>query len=183
MRRWLPEAISALWGFAEATVFFLVPDIWLSRLALRDPKRAFRNCLVATGAALLGGLALYMAAQADFPAIRRLLDNIPGISPPMIDRAGAALAAGPLRALLDGMFSGIPYKLYAAWAGESGLALTVFLACSALARLLRFALVTALAALGARICRPWLSVQAMGRVHLALWIAFYIGYFWAFSGS
>jgi hypothetical protein len=27
--------VAGLWGFAEATLFFLVPDIWLTALAVR----------------------------------------------------------------------------------------------------------------------------------------------------
>ncbi len=181
MRRWWPEVLSALWGFAEATFFFLVPDIWLSRMALHDPKRALRNCLVATVGALLGGLGVYLAAEADFGAVRRLLEAIPAISPGMIDRAGAALGAAPLSALLEGMAGGTPYKIYAAWAGDSGLNLALFMAYSALARLLRFALVTSFGVIGAWIFHRWLSLRAMQMIHLALWIAFYIGYFYVFG--
>jgi len=27
--------VAGLWGFAEATLFFLVPDIWLTAIAVR----------------------------------------------------------------------------------------------------------------------------------------------------
>ena len=33
------KALAALWGFAEATVFFIVPDVHLSWLALRSRPR------------------------------------------------------------------------------------------------------------------------------------------------
>ena len=32
--------IATLWGLAEATLFFIVPDVYLSRVALADSRRA-----------------------------------------------------------------------------------------------------------------------------------------------
>ncbi|MFM9106139.1 MAG: hypothetical protein ACKOWF_05500, partial [Chloroflexota bacterium] len=34
--------IAALWGFAEATVFFIVPDVWIGLLAAFDPRAGLR---------------------------------------------------------------------------------------------------------------------------------------------
>jgi hypothetical protein len=38
-----PKALAVLWGFAEATVFFIVPDVQLSWLALRSRRTAFKR--------------------------------------------------------------------------------------------------------------------------------------------
>ena len=38
------HAVSLLWGFAEATVFFVVPDVWISRQALSSWPAALRSC-------------------------------------------------------------------------------------------------------------------------------------------
>ena len=35
----------AIWGLAEATVFFIVPDVILSFVALKEGKRATKLCL------------------------------------------------------------------------------------------------------------------------------------------
>src|SRR3546814_4475619 len=49
------HAISLLWGFAEATVFFVVPDVWISRRALSSWRAALRSCGFALAGALVGG--------------------------------------------------------------------------------------------------------------------------------
>jgi len=33
------NVLASFWGLAEATIFFIVPDVQLSWLALRSPKR------------------------------------------------------------------------------------------------------------------------------------------------
>ena len=57
MRIGRANAIASLWGFAEATVFFIVPDVLLSWLALRSPKSGLIACLFALLGALIGGSA------------------------------------------------------------------------------------------------------------------------------
>ncbi|MEW8626221.1 MAG: hypothetical protein AB2551_10745 [Candidatus Thiodiazotropha sp.] len=52
-------AIAALWGFAESTLFFFVPDIWLTRLTITHTLGyAIKAALYASMAALLGGTAV-----------------------------------------------------------------------------------------------------------------------------
>lgn len=46
---------SAFWGFAEATLFFVVPDVLLSAIALRDQLTAVRASFAAVLAAMIGG--------------------------------------------------------------------------------------------------------------------------------
>ena len=36
---------AAVWGFAEATLFFIVPDVLLSWIALHAPRKALVACL------------------------------------------------------------------------------------------------------------------------------------------
>src|SRR3546814_3695958 len=50
------HAVSLLWGFAEATVFFVVPDVWISRRALSSWRAALRGCGFALAGALGGGV-------------------------------------------------------------------------------------------------------------------------------
>ena len=42
----------AVWGFAEATLFFIVPDVLLSYVALKNLRAALLTCFIATGGAL-----------------------------------------------------------------------------------------------------------------------------------
>lgn len=64
-------AIAALWGIAEATVFFIVPDVWISFVAARRDWKAgvLAACLACTGA-LIGGAIMYLWASRDAEAAR-----------------------------------------------------------------------------------------------------------------
>ena len=41
------HAVAAAWGAAEATFLPVVPDVWISRVALRDPRRALATTVTA----------------------------------------------------------------------------------------------------------------------------------------
>jgi membrane protein YqaA with SNARE-associated domain len=177
-------AVAALWGFAEATVFFLVPDVYLTAVALRDRRAALRACLAAVAGALLGGALMFLWGASDPPAARALLDRIPAISPPMLARVEREIATGGPLALFVGPLRGTPYKTYAVLSGERARAggpvasrLALFLAVSVPARLLRFVLLALLAAwVAARPLAAW-SLRAKRMLHAALWGAFYTAYF------
>ena len=52
-------AIAALWGLAEATLFFVVPDVAISVFTLiRGIPAGLRAALAAAIAAAIGGLAM-----------------------------------------------------------------------------------------------------------------------------
>jgi membrane protein YqaA with SNARE-associated domain len=172
-----PTWLALVWGFAEATVFFIVPDVLISRVALRD----LRGALVASGWALvgslLGGTVLWFAAThgAVGPLLRGFA-YLPGISLDLIAHTGQALYDTGARAILTGGFIGQPYKLFAAHAGAQEMALSSFLAASAAARLLRFAASALLGRLAGRALQNQ-PVSVMLRLHLLAWAAFYLLYF------
>jgi membrane protein YqaA with SNARE-associated domain len=187
------SAVAALWGFAEATVFFLVPDVHLTAVALRDRRTALRACLAAVGGALLGGWLMFAWGAREPAAARRLLDRVPAVSPAMLARVEAEIATRGAVAMFLGPLRGTPYKTYAVLAGErsrrdqnrargagagpDGDDLLVFLAVSVPARLLRFVLLTLVAAwVAARPLAGW-SLRRRRLLHAALWGSFYIVYF------
>jgi hypothetical protein len=49
------NGIAALWGLAEATLFFIVPDVWLTLITVWSPRKALIACLFALLGALAGG--------------------------------------------------------------------------------------------------------------------------------
>ena len=55
MKSGVANALAAIWGAAEATLFFIVPDVFLSWLALSDRRQALIACLYALLGALVGG--------------------------------------------------------------------------------------------------------------------------------
>lgn len=175
-------AIAFAWGLAEATVFFIVPDVLLTRLAMRDFRRSVVASLWAVTGALLGGALLWMAARdgaAD--AWFAFFDHLPGIAPEMIRAAGDSLSQRGLRALVAGALQGQPYKLYAVHAGSLGISLPLFLTASCAARLGRFVLTSILFWSVGRALRHRSEAFRM-RCHLIAWCAFYVFYFCVMSG-
>lgn len=167
------------WGWAEAVVFFIVPDVLTSRLVLRSPRDGFTACLCALAGALVGGsLVFWLARQPALAAqVLALYQHLPGVSPALVDRAREGLATTGYSALFVGALSGIPYKLYAVHAGAAGLSFAGFLAASAAARLLRFGAVTGISwAINASLPTRMTS-RARHGLHAAAWLAFYAVYF------
>jgi membrane protein YqaA with SNARE-associated domain len=169
--------IAALWGFAEATFFFIVPDVFLSVLGLRNLRRATVACLYALGGALVGGTVMYAWGLRDVNAVLAILDAIPAISPEMLSRVRRSLDHQGIMAVLIGPFLGTPYKIYAVQAAAAGIGLLPFLLISIPARLGRFLAVT--------ICCSWIGNTVLshcsGRSRLAIlfagWTGFYAFYF------
>ena len=168
--------IASAWGLAEATLFFFVPDVFLSWVALENPKRAFVACGFALAGALVGGAAMFAWGGVDAESVRAALDAVPGIRPDMIAAVRVDLEEhGPI-ALFTGPPRGVPYKIYAAEWGALGGGLAGFLLQSVLARVLRFLLAAAIAGLLRRHVLAKLSLRACRAIHVAFWLAFYAWY-------
>lgn len=170
------HAVAFLWGAAEATVFFVVPDVLLSFLALRSPRLALSACAAAAAGAVLGGTSLYaLAARAPATALA-LVDAVPFVGPALIARVRAGYAADGWIALFRAPFIGEPYKVYALLAPELGYELRAFAACSVPARGLRFVLVVIAVSVAARLLArrlPWLRRPVLLAV---VWTAVYAIY-------
>ncbi len=166
-----------LWGFAEGTLFFFVPDVFLSAAGLVDTRRAIVACFYALAGSLLGGVVMYYWGTQDAAGALRVLDAIPGISPPMIETVQSDLTRFGAWGVFKGPMGGVPYKIYAVQAGAAGVDLVPFLLASLPARLGRFVAVTIIA--------PWV-VKRLGRrpslrenltILLVAWAVFYVFYF------
>jgi membrane protein YqaA with SNARE-associated domain len=176
-------ALAAAWGLAEATVFFIVPDVLLSRLALRGWRPMLLACLAATAGAVGGGALVHGVARAQPEPVLRALDRVPAVSADMIRRAGEDLARRGGVALAAGALTATPYKVFAAQAGRLRQPLGPFLAASALARLGRFLAVCLLAmSLAGALRAGGVAERTLGRVHAGAWTVFYAGFFWAMPG-
>lgn len=167
-----------LWGFAEATLFFVVPDVLLSWIALHRARAAWIACVWALVGALAGGAVMYAWGAADAATAIAVLDHVPKVSREMCDAVREQLRNHGLGAVFLGPLTGTPYKIYAVGAGAGQIGLALFLAVSVPARLIRFALVTGLTVM---VCRLFRRVTLLGRraVHIVLWTAFYVWYFGA----
>lgn len=173
------QSIALVWGFAEGTLFFIVPDVYLSWLAVDRRRRGFAACVPAVAGAMLGGAAMWLWGRVDLPAALAALDRIPAVRPDMLARVQEALESRGLWPMLFGPLRGTPYKIYATtWGGLDGGLIELWL-MSVPARGLRFVLVTALAswAIGKRLSHRSLALRRS--VLLGCWAAFYVGYFLA----
>jgi membrane protein YqaA with SNARE-associated domain len=179
-RHWILPA--GAWGFAEATLFFIVPDVLLTWIAIQRPNRALAACVIATVGALAGGAVTFAWGRADHVSARAAMEALPGISPALADRVEADLAERGLVALVVGPARGVPYKLYAAAWGANGGDLLPFLAVSVPARLARFAAIALLAAGLRAIVFARRSLATCRAIHVVAWVAFYAWYFLAMAG-
>lgn len=176
MTRWQGTALALLWGFAEGTLFFILPDVPLSFVALFRPRRALLHMAAIVAGAVLAGAVMF-TWSAHSPAAREAVARVPAVSQAMFEQAerdwseygawGAAL--GPVR--------GIPYKVYAV-EGPAHSAVWPFLLVTLPARLWRLVVVwLGFAAAGAmlrKLNRPSLAVA----LHAVFWIVTYAIY-WA----
>jgi len=173
------QVVAFAWGFAEATLFFLLPDVFLTALAARNLHAAVRATLSALAGALLGGTLMYACGHAAPERARALLDAVPAVSPALLASVRAQLDAHGLLAMALGPVRGTPYKIYAVeWEARGG-SLPAFLLVSVPARWLRFVLTTVAAAGAMRVLAPWTGRSA--RVELTpvalAWVGVYAVYF------
>src|SRR5262245_25681988 len=124
-----------VWGFGEATLFFLIPDVLLSWVALRDGRPAWVACGWATAGALAGGALMYGWGGVDRDSAVAALDYVPAINRDMIDSVEEQINNHGIGALFFGPLTGTPYKIYAVQAGAGHLGLASFLLVSAPVRL------------------------------------------------
>lgn len=181
--RWLQGrvalVIAFVWGIAEATLFFIVPDVFLTVVGCRAVKPAMKAALAALLGALLGGVITYSFLMPD------TILQVPGIDWNLAVSVQDEFEQHGLAALLIGPTRGIPYKIYAVeWAARGG-ALLPFLLVSIPARLIRFALSALVARVVANTLTRWTRQRIA--VELAIlgifWVAFYAFYFAHFGGK
>jgi membrane protein YqaA with SNARE-associated domain len=169
--------LAAAWGFAEATLFFVVPDVHLTALALRDVRAGLWASLWAAAGALAGG-ALMWAWGAGAPEVAAAtLERVPAVGQAMRARVHLELVEQGWAAVLLGPTSGTPYKLYAATSGALGMSLGGLLAITVPARLVRFAGLVLLAGAIARGPLADWSPRRRRALHLSGWAVFYAVYF------
>lgn len=138
-------AIAALWGFSEATWFFVLPDFFLLPAIIARPQYAVR-LVAATFVGSLVGLVTLMAVASRFPGgVHDFIVALPLTSQPMFD--AVAGTTGNAASVLHQPVSGVPAKVWAWTAVSDGVSPVPFLAVVMAARLIRFAAVALVARL------------------------------------
>jgi membrane protein YqaA with SNARE-associated domain len=168
-----------IWGFAEATLFFIVPDVLLSYIGLkRGAKAAALASLYAALGAGVGGALMFAWSAANADVARDAVLAVPAIDETMAAAAATSIEThGWFVATLMGPLATTPYKLYAFLAPHAGAPFLLFAAASILARLPRFLIVGAGVAFIGRWLEPWLGARRLVWVLAGAWALFYIAYF------
>lgn len=173
--------LSALWGFAEATLFFIVPDVLLTFVVIWSFPYGLLGCLFALIGALAGGLVMYNFGKRQPDKALRVLGKIPAISETMIASAGTKLSQHGTTAMIRSVFRGVPYKIFAVQASRYGISRRRFLLASFPARIMRFLIAVLAMGLFAHVLFPAVTLEVKMAVCGLLWIGFYIFYFRRFK--
>ena len=169
-------ALVFLWGFAEGTLFFILPDVPLSLAAMFRPRRALLHVAAIVAGAVLAGAVMFNWS-AHGPTARRTVAHVPLVTPAMFERAESDYRQFGVWAASNGPTRGIPYKVYAVEAPEHS-SLWPFLLVTIPARLWRL-LVVWLGFAGAGVLLRRLGHASIAPVvHALFWIATYAVY-WA----
>ncbi len=162
-------------------MFFVVPDVLLSAVALTSIRRSLLLSVWVLAGALVGGALMWAFGRADLAHGKDLLVLLPAIDAAMIADVGRQLESSGLPAVFAGPVTGTPYKIYALLSGGLGISLVQFLLVSVPARMLRFIIVTMAVGGVSKLLERWLNLR-WRRALLALsWTAFYAWYFYALS--
>ena len=174
--------IAFLWGLAEATLFFLVPDIFLGFVAIFNWRRGILATGFVIAGALVGGTIMYVLASNQAVAMDRLLTSIPLINEHMVSTVGEEVGRSGLSAMVTGPFQGIPYKIYAAQAGQHNLPYFLFLLVTILARLERILPVVLLGSITGKLFRKFIQIHTLLVVggYLVFWVGIYVLYYLRF---
>ncbi|MFP6668656.1 MAG: hypothetical protein VB876_15160 [Pirellulales bacterium] len=168
---------AALWGFAEATLFFIVPDVLLAWIALSSLRRALLACGWAVAGAVLGGGMMYGWGATRLESAEAVLARQPAVNQEMLTTVQRQVQTSGSKMLFAGPWAGRPYKIYAVYAGATRTNLAGFVLVSISARLLRFVAVSCLAAALARAVQAFLSIRYQRIFLCGCWIVFYAWFF------
>ncbi|MEQ1492239.1 MAG: hypothetical protein ABL932_16975 [Terricaulis sp.] len=167
-----------IWGLAEATLFFFVPDVLLSYIGLkRGIKPAVRASIIAAIGASVGGIIMYLWSASDTSAAREAVLSLPAISEAMARRAAQAMAENWFLATFLGPLTSTPFKVFAMLAPHAGASLPAFALAAIVARLPRFLVVSIGVPLIGRGLSRWLSERQLLWVLIGAWLLFYAVFF------
>ena len=173
--------VAFIWSFAESVWFFIIVDVLLSLAVMRFGfLRAMLPALAALAGSLLGGTILYYWGELNPKTVKLLMLTVPGIDADLFKQTAYDMADVPLKSMLVGGFTGIPFKLFASVAYESVTPLAAFLKIAIIARTARFAAVLGIAVLLRALLYKRLRRVGLIRLTLFLWVIFYAWYGYVF---
>jgi membrane protein YqaA with SNARE-associated domain len=186
LTRWPGVVLAFLWGFAEATLFFVLPDVPLSLAAMFRPRRALVHVAAIVVGALLGGAVMFswsadgssgIGSSTIRSSARNAVAHVPLVTPAMFERAENDYREFGVWAAGMGPVRGIPYKVYAVEAPEH-CGLRTFILVTIPARLWRLLVVWLGFAAAGLVLRKLGRLSTAPAVHAVFWIVVYAVY-WA----
>jgi membrane protein YqaA with SNARE-associated domain len=126
-----------VWGFAEASFFFVVPDVIISLVTMFSPRQGLKQVGAALVGATVGGMLLFSLAHHDPDAAHGLLRHVPWLRAGMIEDARRDFHEEGAWGMMRGPAKGLPYKVYAVLA-PAHISWLAFLLVTPLDRVSRF---------------------------------------------
>jgi len=176
LTRWPGITLAFVWGFAEGTLFFVLPDVPLSLAAMCRVRRSLIHVAAIVAGALLGGAVMFSWA-ARSAAAHDAVAQVPLVRPEMFQRSESDYRELGVWAACGGPIRGIPYKVYAVEAPEHA-SLLSFLLVTIPARMWRLVVVWLIFAGAGKILRRLGRFSLAPGLHLFCWIGVYLVY-WA----
>ena len=175
--------LAAIWGFAEGTFFFVVPDVLFTRTTLLSVKRGWLQFATAIIGATAAGAAMYLWASASPAQARSAVAAVPFLGEKIITPAEQRWNDRGTPSLFSNPLSGVPYKVHAVLA-PSHVSLPMFLLLSLPLRAERMLLsMIVFVPLAMWVRRDEGRRTKIGlRIHAGFWLAVYAVY-WSVNYS
>lgn len=173
-----------LWGFAEGTLFFVVPDVIISLVAIFSTRHYLVCAASSLAGSVLGGALVFLGAQYAHDTVYQLVHAVPFIPERLFATVYDGYEQRGLWSLFSGPISGIPYKVYALIAPAHA-GLIPFLMVSIPVRLGRFLAVGGVGRAAGFLAEKSgrFPPEKLVAVHALLWALFYLFYWHAMSGG
>lgn len=156
--RRLTNQIAFGWGLAESVLFFLIPDVFLTYVAVRHGVRRGQHVAVwAVLGAVIGGTIAFAWGATSPETAHTAMSALPAVDPEMIELVEAQVADNGPISLVAAPLNGRPYKLYATATGAVGASLPALLLWTVPGRLWRFVALATAAGLTAQAARARLT--------------------------
>jgi membrane protein YqaA with SNARE-associated domain len=169
---WCPPSwLGFLWGFAEATLFFIIPDVVLSWASLAGAKCGIKIFGAILAGAIVGGFCMYLWAVWQPEVARSAVAGVPFVRTKMFDQVQADYRSHGVSGIFYTLGTGIPYKVYAVLAPPVCSPIT-FVPISFLARLERMVLSWLIPTILGGLLQRW--IRNHQRLTGALWIGFWV---------
>ena len=170
-------ALAFLWGIAEGTLFFVVPDVVISLAALLRPRTAWRHIIAATVGSVIAGMILFNWSSNNLQGAHDAVARVPFVTAGMFAHVQKSYRAHGLGAVFLGPLLGTPYKIYAVEAPQF-LSRAAFLWGTVPARGERFLLIWGAFGLAGSLLRRFHrgTVSQLTLFHGSFWVLLYAFY-------